>query len=298
MPLSVAPDSRYPTEIAEDKLLKRICVSKPYYALVNPAKIDNTFYASAAADLPLGTEVGPMSSAEISRHAAISGLCAAALAQEDDDRRFYLAQRAEFWGVPNRAPYGSPVTFAATLQSLGKRGARSEITVQAANEPLAKLVVDYTILTEYAFGRLFRSHYRPTAPQREMDICLPGRVESFEGRSVYDVPALPETVCAGHFADHPALPVALLMGQLGTTAWRLMDAPGWRGVRASVNATDLCWAGEHVRFEAVHAATHPTEHPAAQYPEVQFLKTQHTFNCRVNAADRLVCTAEFRLEAN
>ena len=57
-----------------------------------------------------------------------------------------------------------------------------------------------------------------------MDSSLPRRAESSGGWSVYDVPALPETVCAGHFADYPALPVALLMGQLGKVVWRLLDS--------------------------------------------------------------------------
>ena len=124
---------------------------------------------------------------------------------------------------------------------------------------MATLTVDYTILTEYAFSRLFRSHYRPTEPQPAMNIDLPGNAYGSAEQSVYEVDALPETVCAGHFADHPALPVALLMGQLGTAAWRLMGSAGWRGVQASVNATDLCWAGERVRFEAERAARHPEQ---------------------------------------
>ena len=299
LPLTATTAPYRLSELAEEALLKRICVSKPYYALVNPTGVGSTFYASATADLPLEAEVGPMSSAEISRHAAISGLCAAALAQNDDDRRFYLAQRAEYRGVANGAAYGSPVTFAATLQSLSKRGARAQIVVQAGAKPLAKLVVDYTILTEYAFSRLFRTHYRPTTPQAVMDNSLSGRAQSSGDRSVYDVPALPETVCAGHFADYPALPVALLMGQLGKVAWPLLDSARWRGVWASVNATDLCWAGERVRFEATRpafSAAHPiAAHPVTEKTVVE--KMQHTFSCRVSAEDRLVCTAELGLEA-
>lgn len=138
LPLNSATDLHHlPEQLTEEKLLARICVSRPYYALIDPVKIGRTFYAHAAADLPMGAESGPMSSAEISRHAAISGLCAAALAKEDDNRRFYLVQRAEYRGVPNRAVYGAPVTFAAGLKSLSKRSARAEISVQAAGEPLA-----------------------------------------------------------------------------------------------------------------------------------------------------------------
>lgn len=117
-----------------------------------------------------------------------------------------------------------------------------------------------------------------------MDTTLPGRAYRLGERSLYEVAELPETVCAGHFTDYPALLVALLMGQLGAAAWPLMASPGWRGVTASVNATDLCWAGESVRFEAVRVALQPETR-------------QSTFNCRVSAGDRLVCTAALKLEA-
>lgn len=230
-----------------------------------------------------------MSSAEISRHAAIAGLCVAALAQHDDDRRFYLAQRAEYSSVPNPAPCGSRVQFDARLEALNKRGARSTVRVGAAGKPLAQVIVDYTILTDYAFKRLFRSRHQPTRPQTAMDSRLPGTLSVDNTRALYELTALPEAACAGHFHDYPALPVALLMGQLGTTAAHLMAAEKWRGLRAVVNATDLCWAGERVRFEAVQVSS-PQPQDAAE--------TAAQFNCRVVAEERVVCTAEFALEAH
>lgn len=275
--------------VNEKRLLSRICVSAPYFALQMPSYGDGRFQASAAASLPMGLEVGPMSSADISRHAAIAGLCVAALAQQSDDRRYYLAQRADYSSVPNSAPYGSQVRFDARLELLNKRGARSTIQVTTADKPLARLVVDYTILTDYAFKRLFRSRRRPTCTQTEMDSRLPGTLSVDNGRALYELTALPEAACAGHFADYPALPVALLMGQLGTTAAHLMVAERWRGLWAVVNATDLCWAGERVRFEAVRASP-----PQAQAPA----EAATLFNCRAVAEERVVCTAEFALEAH
>lgn len=275
--------------VNEQRLLSRICVSAPYFALQTLSYGDKRLRASATAGLPMGLEVGPMSSAEISRHAAIAGLCVAALTQHDDDRRFYLAQRAEYSSVLNSAPYGSQVQFEARLEALNKRGARSTIQVSAADKPLARLIIDYTILTDYAFKRLFRSHRRPTCPQTEMDSRLPGTLSVENGRALHELTALPEAACAGHFVDYPALPVALLLGQLGTTAAHLMASEKWRGLRAVVNATDLCWAGERVRFEAVRASP-PRAQAAAE--------TATLFNCRVVAEERVVCTAEFALEAH
>lgn len=279
--------------VAEAALLGRICVSRPYFALENLRAHEDYFYASARADLPMGREVGPMSSAEISRHAAIAGLCGAALAQKDDDRRFYLAQRAEFYGLPNGAPYGVPVAFAARLESLSKRGARSSISVTAEGEPLAQLEVAYTILTEYAFKRLFRHRFRTTLPQTQMSSTLPGRRHVTPDRAVHAVAAVPEVACAGHFADHPALPVALLVGQLGDTAASLLETDTFRGVRASVSATDLCWAGEAVQFEARPL---PEAFAGERAALLEGAGRVVGFGCQVVAEERVVCTADMLLE--
>ncbi|ADI15731.1 hypothetical protein [Truepera radiovictrix] len=277
------------TPVSETALLTRICVSRPYFALDKLRAHEGRFYATAAADLPLGREVGPMSSAEISRHAAIAGLCGAALAQGDDDRRFYLAQRAEFYALPSAAPYGTPVSFCAQLEDLNKRSARSSITASVGDEPLARLEVSYTILTEYAFRRLFRHRARATAPRARMCAALPGRLSVTDTAS-YEVPAVPEAACAGHFASYPALPVALLVGQLGDTASHLLATGAFRGVRASVVASDLCWAGEAARFEVRRA-------PEAFADERALLATGIAgFDCRVLAGEREVCTAKMLLE--
>lgn len=291
--LTDVPSSARVEAVPEMALLRRICVGRPYFALESLAFRENRFYASAVADLPMGREVGPMGSAEISRHGAITGLCGAALAQSDDDRRFYLAQRAEYYGLPNPAPYGAPVQFAAQLESLSKRGARSSISVTAEGEPLAQLEVAYTILTEYAFKRLFRHRFRGTVPHKKMKPQPPGRRSVFAGWAQHEVAEVPEAACAGHFDDYPALPVAVLMGQLGDTAASLLGSGTFRGVRASVSANDLCWAGEQVRFEAVPVAGGFGEERGELAEAAGRLSG---FSCQVVAGGRTVCTAEMLLE--
>jgi hypothetical protein len=277
--------------VSETALLARICVSPPYFALYDLRAHEGRFAATAAADLPLGREVGPMSSAEVSRHAAIAGLCSAALAQKDDNRRFYLAQRAEFYALPSAAPYGTPVTFSARLEALNKRSARSSITASVGGEPLARLEVSYTILTAYAFRRLFRHRTRETAPCARMRAELPGHLTVADD-AIYEVPAVPEAACAGHFTSFPALPVALLVGQLGDTAAHLLATEAFRGVRASVVASDLCWAGEAARFE-VRRAPEVFADERASFPSDGELSG---FRCRVLANERVVCTARMLLE--
>ncbi len=265
------------------RLLGRICVSAPYFALKSPSYAHGQFQASAEADLPLGPEAGPMGSAELSRHAAIAGLCCAALAQNDDRRRFYLAQRAEYTSFQAAAPYGSRVTFTAQLRSLDKRTARANVAAKVGETPVALLEVDYTILTEYAFERLFRTRRRPTPPQIRMNVQLSGVVTVEHDRAWLEVPEIPEATCAGHFTDYPALPVALLVGQLGERVANLVPSGRLRSMQVSVNATDLCWAGERVRFEARRA---PARTAGSK-----------TFDCQVVAEGRRVCSAEFNVVA-
>ena len=265
------------------QLLRRVCVSAPYFALKTPSYAHGQFQASAVADLPLGPEAGPMGSAELSRHAAIAGLCCAALAQDDDRRRFYLAQRAEYTSFQAAAPYGSRVTFTAKLRSLDKRSARASVGAKVGETPVALLEVDYTILTEYAFERLFRTRHRPTPPQTEMNVQLNGAVTVERDRAWLEVAEIPEAACAGHFTDYPALPVALLVGQLGERVANLVPSGRLRSMQVSVNATDLCWAGEQVRFETRRAPARNAD--------------SETFECQVVAEGRRVCSAEFAVVA-
>ena len=267
--------------VDEQRLRGRICVSAPYFALDVPSYANGQFQASAVADLPLGPERGPMGSTELSRHAAIAGLCCAALAQDDDRRRYYLAQRAEYVRFPVAAPHGHRVVFAAQLRSLNKRAARVSVTATARREPLARLEVEYTILTEYTFERLFRTRYRPTTEPTEINTHLPGVRTVEPDRARLEVAAVPEAACAGHFKNYPALPVALLVGQLGELVASLVPSGQLRSMQVSVDATDLCWAGERVRFEAQRV---PSQTAGSE-----------SFDCQVVAEGRRVCSVGFEV---
>ena len=267
--------------VDEQRLRGRICVSAPYLALDTPSYAGGQLRATATADLPLGPERGPMGSTELSRHAAIAGLCCAALAQDDDRRRYYLAQCAEYTSFPVAAPYGTQVTFTAQLGSMNKRSAHASVTATAQCEPLARLEVEYTILTEYAFERLFRTRYRPTREQTEINTHLPGVRTVEPDRARLEVAAVPEAACAGHFKNYPALPVALLVGQLGELVASLVPSGRLRSMQVSVNATDLCWAGERVRFEAQRV---PSQTAGSE-----------SFDCQVVAEGRRVCGVGFEV---
>ncbi|GHF37823.1 acyl-coenzyme A thioesterase PaaI-like protein [Deinococcus metalli] len=237
-------------------LMKRICVRAPYFALQNLRLFDGTFMAEATAESRATAEQGPMQAGEISRHAAICGLCAVALAFDDDDRRYYLAQDASYTGFANAAPYGSEVSFSATVLDRNKRQAVAEIVITAGGRDLAHLRVTYTILSDASFRRLFRSKYDPTFSVLNYDRMPDPPTGDFttEGNTtVLTLPEIPRDACAGHFENFPAMPVAVLMGQLGVVASRHYRAP-YRVAAATMSALDFCWAGESARFEVTPTA--------------------------------------------
>lgn len=234
-------------------LLGRIGVEPPYFALSDIAVAGLEVEASAVAESPTYLELGPMPAAELGRHAAIVGLVTAATQQSDDHRRYYLARRAECRYVANDAPYGAPVRFQGRLLDLDKRTARAAVSATAAGAELASFEVDYTVLTASAFTRLFRSRSKPTPPTPSpYGALLTTAWQGTTDVAEQVVEALPVDACVGHFEGYPALPVAVLMGQLSYLAGRLHDQP-YRVVRGEVEASDLVWAGERAVFRVARA---------------------------------------------
>lgn len=237
--------------------LGRIEVRPPYLSLTQVSRDRDALVAQAAAEAPSHGEVGPMTGAEMGRHAAIAGSLALAQAQGDDRRRFYLARHAECRFVPHDAAPGTPVALRATAQELDKRGGTARIDLTAEGAPLASFTVTYAILQEATFVRLFQRHRRPIpAGVSPYDRLLREDVTVDADRAEVTVDAIEPETCAGHFPAYPALPVAVLMGQLSYLAGRLM--PGrFRVTWGEVSAQDLAWAGERVRFEAVRVGSEP-----------------------------------------
>jgi hypothetical protein len=237
-------------EVALD-LAPRIGVQPPYVALRDMTLAGLEFRATAQAESPAGLERGPMPAAELGRHAAITGLCHAAAEQADDRRRYYLARKAACRYDPNPAPYGAPVRFTSRVLELAKRACTVAVRAETSDGPVATFEIDYTILTEAAFRRLFRVRERPTPPgPNPYGRLLSTDVQVDEHGAEQHVDEIPASVCTGHFEGYPALPVAVLMGQLSHLAGRLVGDPPrpYRVIRGDVEAEDLAWAGEPVTF--------------------------------------------------
>ena len=275
------------TSVVAPNLLERVGVRPPYFALTDIDLAGLGLQATAAAESPTYLELGPMPAAELGRHAAIVGLASVAAQQGDDRRRYYLARRAECLYVPNDAPYGTPVRFHGRILELDKRSARASIEATANGAALASFKVDYTVLTDAAFERLFRIRGRPTpsAPSPYGSLLTTswhGTIDMAE----QVVESLPVGACVGHFDGYPALPVAVLMGQLSYLAGCLHEVP-YRVVRGEVEASDLVWAGERAVFRVARDGVGDT----------QATLGSRRYRCEAWAGDRPVATMALWLES-
>jgi hypothetical protein len=204
-----------------------------------------------------------MSAAEVGRHAATVGLCCAALAQRDERRRYYLAQRADYRGFVPVSSQGV-VRFEGDVQRLDKRAAVVRVGAEVGGAPLAEVEVAYTVLTAPAFERLFRDRAQPTPTAHAPCDAgyygeLTGVLERAPDTLRLRVAAVPLEVCAGHFDGYPAMPVAVLMSQLSRLAGGLMGGP-YHVTAGLIEADDLLWAGSEAVFEAKRVFQRGREH--------------------------------------
>ena len=247
----------HPDQDLISRVLKRIEVQMPYFALEDLYLNAEHCFATAYAECLDPREQGPMTAAELGRHAAILGSSHAALLQKDDTRRYYLAQEATCRYFVTQSPFGSPVRFRSKVLTLTKNALVARVEASCHEQTLALFEIRYSILKEDTFQRLFAkfaqetpgvhegtNSYRGTNPYKSQ-LC--GSFELGETWAKQSIEKVEATVCAGHFPMYPALPVAALMGQLCFLAGQLIGQP-FRAVSGTVTATDLCWAGQGVQF--------------------------------------------------
>lgn len=197
-------------------LLRRICVQPPYFGLRDihtdgPARLTCT----APIQTPPGAEA-PIGMAEVARHSAIAGLCAAAADASDDRRRYYLARAGSVERLPGASRHcADHVTIEARAEFDTPRRVRAHGLVSIAGEVIFDVHVDYAVLTDEAFRRFFGHLRRPThnhgiRGNPYTEIWEPDRME-IAGRSATAVATSAVSECAGHFPNYPAVPVARLL---------------------------------------------------------------------------------------
>jgi hypothetical protein len=240
--------SPQPLDKRVSDLSRRICVAPPYFALTH-VQYQEHLTAVVRAETKPQLEVGPMTAAEIGRHSAIAGLSSVALGRTDSRRHYYLARSAECVFYPSSASFGSAIRLRASGEMQGQRDAEARILTLADGRPLARLVVRYSVLPEAVFARMF-------AKQQRNNLATPllGHYNDYshiqsESNGRGRLEQVQASSCSGHFPNYPALPVAVLMGQLIRLAGQELGCP-YRVWAARVEASALAWADQDVALTA------------------------------------------------
>ncbi len=139
--------------IEQREILARVYIRPPHFTLDDFVWDGVMLKTATSAETPAFRERGPMSAAELGRHAAITGICRTALAQRDGAQCCHLLRRAFCRYEPSHLPFGSLVAFEAELLALEGSYAQTRVRAYAAQR-LASFDISYAVLDEAAFGRL------------------------------------------------------------------------------------------------------------------------------------------------
>ncbi|MFI9489792.1 hypothetical protein ACIG47_25610 [Promicromonospora sp. NPDC052451] len=231
----------------------RICVTPPYYALgdlVSPAP--GLAGATVPVQSPTGRQAPVINIAEAGRHLAILGLCAAATTNPAPGKHYYLAHR----GVgrmypPTGSPPGrggGPLHGTASARMSGRNRAVAETELHDADGTLvARLDMEYLVLSVPVFRRLMGPATAPdaTGPAQPYAAPAPLTDVSADDRSATARMTVNPSLCQGHFAGHPALPVSVA----GYATFALFDH-----VLEAAAGPDARWQPGSYRLRADHLA--------------------------------------------
>lgn len=205
---------------SREELFQLIDVHTPYYALQDVHVLkDNIVAAKVIAESPLGFEQSPITMAEACRHLAILGSVACATVNPNQSKHYYLAHKGTYKRVSNeKFAIGKPLTVLAECVSFDKRLAKAKAClIDAENKLICGIDVSFHVIPQAMFNRLFAHAYRDYLPALTSPYS---RKNTLYDLKLYDTGAtaslgeIKEQDCSGHFPNHPALPVAVLMGAL------------------------------------------------------------------------------------
>jgi hypothetical protein len=219
-------------KLAMTEICRRTAVERPYFAFDELSlSADGAVVGDVRREHALGYECGPLGAAEIGRHLAILGSCAGAVHSASDERLYYLATHAALHrhsiARGNLSLARATCRGTATIVERSARTLSAQTTMQVGgNAPFVSLFVQYRVLSEPLFARLF-SHLAVGADHT--GIASPyvkpiplswsePRGDSIVARNY----GLSARDCAGHFRGYPAWPVAIIASCMLRTVERLL----------------------------------------------------------------------------
>lgn len=231
-------------------ICERIAVQAPYFAFTELRGLRNqVVHGTFAPEQPLGFENGPVGAAEVGRHLAILGSCAA-VAWQPASQVYYLATKARYSRLRDvdNGESGAMLHASAEVLKHDKRSMSAQAII-SAEKPFAHLYCEYQALSESVFSRLFKDYHIPSlspegsplsanSPYRD---SIPLEFDFVDDRSIlaYSPPLAPAR-CAGHFLNYPAWPVAIIGHTASQTIGRLLHHIVGKEIHYTVLKCDLC----------------------------------------------------------
>ena len=255
------------TDVSVADVLSRIAVRRPYFAF-DKLKLtpEGDMCAPIKAEQPMGCERGVMAAAEIGRHLAILGSCAAAQRNQKNGQHYYLAWSAHLRQLadPGIELPRTDLIGRARAEFTDKRVAKAETYLihEPTGQKLHQLIVEYKVLPKKTFERTFSDRRAVTPdvaynPYETSHLAL-GDVFVLDDLLSANLQTLDATACAGHFPDYPALPVAILAHILISAAGKLFanvigieDAP-YTVVDAQVKSEHLAFTDDKLHLVIQH----------------------------------------------
>ncbi|MFJ2992323.1 hypothetical protein [Pandoraea sp. NPDC087047] len=256
-------------DIEVEEICRRITVQPPYFAFKRLR--ENTLgeiYGEFIVEQPLGSETGPVTAAEIGRHLAILGSCAAA--QIDHHLTYYLATHASYIRLrePLIKTHGELLQANARVVRFNHRSLEVDSYV-SDGAPFARLTVRYQCLRESLFNRMFEGfRHHPIAVPEASPYVRPVPL-SFDTPSATRLVAhsrqLSVNEFAGHFPNYPAWPVAILASCSLRVVGRLIEhrlgrSASYDVLTAELVAHKLIGAATAVSFVATYVSESPIDH--------------------------------------
>lgn len=239
-------------------LKKLIAVKEPYYALTNLEQINDELSASIPLELTTHMEPYGMSIPEIGRHMAILGSLALANTNPKKEKHYYLATHAIVEKAHKNAGGDGLYIGKVKVLSFTKRvGIINGELYNAFGELYATIVVEYAVLHELVFERMFGAERQTTNfDSIKNPYCKPSHLSNANigyKNSSASLGNIKQDDCAGHFKDFAALPIARLGGALTSLSglhYNLIRNSNQKyNIRkAEINAKSFVFAGKELNL--------------------------------------------------
>ncbi|MQQ99742.1 hypothetical protein [Glaciimonas soli] len=277
---------------------RRIAVDPPYFAFKQLTKDDDgTVYGDFVPEQAMGYECGLVSAAELGRHLAILGSCAAAAALPHDERVYYLAMKAHYIALRQEKQNAQPEQVLHALAKIipdenGNARTLKSFTSASDNETFATLLVEYSVLPEKLFKRMFSnfsnnqvialsdSPYKQSIPLRFDKASNTGLIAHSS--------ALEPDQCAGHFSGYPAWPVAIIAYSLLQVAGKLFH---------HVIGAEEKYAIHQVKLDVKQliSSSDPLSFQAEFIPTAS-ISPRYTFQCKVIHQQKTIVELEVEID--